>query len=154
MILPGKAARKAANVGSRVAFEDYSWDAWKGPGTFSAVVLFVSDDPSKSGKEMVTITFGLEAPDGQLGGRIQHWVLLSFMNRVDEMLMVLAPEVADEEQEVEWDPNAMRGRRCAVEIELDEKYQRNDGKPSHKVVRLHTLESTERDLGPGWELKP
>ncbi len=136
---------------SSVSTDGFSWDTPVEDGWREAVVLFVGDSPSKSGKAMLTLELGLvPTVAGGIGGRVNHYILLEFFReRLDEVLAAFYPGVsADEGADI--DHLLIRGQRCAVLVEADHSYTRRDGGVQYRVGRLTTLEEADQALPYGW----
>lgn len=149
-----------------VDFDFYEWDNEISEGWHPAVVLDAKDEWTNKTKkkhpecfekgytgdmpevEMWKLTFGLDLP-GQIGGRVMHYVPFNFPPKVEAMQTVLLREYEDADAEFEAEAKTLLFRTCAVLIEEDTEFQREDGKPSYKVKKLSSIEKLD-ELIPDW----
>jgi hypothetical protein len=102
------------------------------------------EDEWSCSHQMWKITFGVDLPSGD-GARIDHWVPESFPPKLINMQEVLLSEYEDEEAEYKAKPKAIMFKVCAGLIEEDEEFERTDGKPSWKVMKLAKLKTAQAE---------
>ena len=153
MRIPGRgerAASAAAASADRPRFENYRWDAHRAAGWWEAVVLTATDTETKAGAPMIRVEFGLESPDDSIGGRVDYYAPESYPPKVEALLRVFLPALLDSDEATDLDPKALLYQRCALRLEIDESWQRHDGRPSWTAAALTTLAQADEDLGPDW----
>ena len=148
MRFPGKKTRAVAKRGD-IDFDHYDWDAPKERGWHPLVVLNGQEKTTKTGDPMGVIDFGVDLPDGT-GARIRWHVPYSFPPKVQMLMEVLLPEYLESEEDVDIDLKILFARECVGLIDIDEEYQRDDGEPSWKLMKIIRKEDAERELGADW----
>lgn len=144
MRFPGKKRRAVENNRrGDIDFEDYVWETPRVEGWHPFVVLNAKDDQTSGGDPMLIIDFGVDLPDGPPFGRVRWHVPSTFPPKVEMLMSVLLPELADEEDDVDFDPKILRFRSCVGLLAIDHEYQRDDGELSWKVDKIMTTAEAE-----------
>ena len=150
-----------------VDFDFYSWETEIEAGWHPAVVLNSEDawtgktkkrnascfedgyDGEMPEVDMWTITFGLDLPGG-IGGRVMWWVPFSFPPKVEMMQATLMREHEAAEEEFEATAKDLIFKMCAILVEEDTEFEREDGKQSWKISKLLPIDVADEQLGADW----
>ena len=147
-----------------VDFDFYSWETAIEAGWHPAVILNSEDawtNKTKGKKpdcfeedyegemppeDMWKITFGLDLPGG-IGGRVMFWMPFSFPPKVEMVQETLMREHEESEEEFDASAKDLIFRTCALLVEEDTEFQREDGKQSWKIAKLMPLDVADEKLG-------
>ncbi len=150
-----------------VNFEFYAWENEIEAGWHPAVVLNSEEAWTNKTKkkhpacfeddytgempeaDMWKLTFGLDMPGG-IGGRVMWWVPFAFPPKVEMMQATLLREHEDADEEFEASPKALIFKTCALLVEEDTEFEREDGKQSWKIAKLVPLDLADEKLGVEW----
>lgn len=151
MKFPGKTKRDATPAMRKdIDFEHYSWDTPRQRGWFPMVVLNAQEKETSKGDPMFVVDLGIDIPSEEKGARIRWHVPSTFAPKVEMLMSVLMPELAEEADDVEVDPKTLMFRGCVGLVDIDPDFEREDGEPAWTLVKIIAAKDADAELGADW----
>jgi len=156
MKIPGKKARAGMKGGgARYERPDgalYSSEVEPEAGWSEAVVIYVNEEERKKvvdGEEKdvtrLTLTLGIEPRgDATIGSRIFHNIDMDVGWLVRDLCTVIAPELEASEEDQDFNPLTLNGRRFAVKLAESDTYSEKLGYNYYNVKAVKKLEDAEQ----------